>query len=852
MEWKKAGMAMWAIVFVGFVAAASMWWALAPSQLGNPVPASASPQAGVPSGAIRTNGAHPLVPLRSLWLSGEVLELPDVAGTPTVTVEVGGLIYPAQVQGRTYQIEIGHPPMDAMVVIDARAPSIRFRSVVGSVQRLRALAGADASLTIDEHAALKVSPFSTALESAVRFTLKGRDAASDAEFAEAVRAGTNAELELTAYVLLNVAHYPDQIPAPYTSGYELLQDRDAYREFSSYPWVKQYGSGYLFRQDEDGAPVRALSELPERLVLQDGLPYGDVAAHVNRLAMLTRLPDGTYEFHTNAAWYRPRFSVTLGERGVVTMTPIERVWQGFVDGGDQYPVNAERSVYTYSLRRMAMMAGGVDIWAFVATYRLPPTPFGGFRPAYEYSVMSGVGMESWREPGMIAAASGQVLPLPWFCTGTTAENPLQHIAPCDYVQHRFAAEGGYTVEHGWRVDPGTLAPVSPVGSQAFGWSAGTDGVLQLTTAVADTQIWRVRTPLPGGDSAQGPGNILLLTRSREQATMGQERLDIGMTLTRRIDAVGAGRGGDEWEYSQSRMERSLYSGYPGLVVRTSRRQNGTSTSLYSREGVVESRFDAFWQVVSGAIYDGRGVGYMTSGATQYFRNCTLANSAGATTCSTQYVAFRPIATHGNRVYGIESTYQTPVWVSGGVSTVQPMQRLSVNPTYYECLGGSCPVNTATAASLPAMAGDSGAQRVRAGRFLAPAPVEFTRYTPRISDRSYRIPRLMPIYAFECTQCGHSFDRLQKLSDPDPDTCPSCGAQAVKRQLTAPSFRLAGSGWYETDFKKDGDKKRNLADGGEGAKPSSESKPAESSPAKTESAPAKTDAKPATPSSTSST
>ena len=84
---------------------------------------------------------------------------------------------------------------------------------------------------------------------------------------------------------------------------------------------------------------------------------------------------------------------------------------------------------------------------------------------------------------------------------------------------------------------------------------------------------------------------------------------------------------------------------------------------------------------------------------------------------------------------------------------------------------------------------------------------------------------MPIYAFECTQCGHSFDRLQKLSDPDPDTCPACSAHAVKRQLTAPSFRLAGSGWYETDFKKDGDKKRNLAgEGGEGAKPAVESKP----------------------------
>src|SRR5690606_14054497 len=81
---------------------------------------------------------------------------------------------------------------------------------------------------------------------------------------------------------------------------------------------------------------------------------------------------------------------------------------------------------------------------------------------------------------------------------------------------------------------------------------------------------------------------------------------------------------------------------------------------------------------------------------------------------------------------------------------------------------------------------------------------------------------MPIYAFTCDACGHAFDRLQKLSDPDPDACPSCGAPAVKRQLTAPSFRLAGGGWYETDFKKDGDRKRNLA--GDAAKPATESKP----------------------------
>ena len=106
---------------------------------------------------------------------------------------------------------------------------------------------------------------------------------------------------------------------------------------------------------------------------------------------------------------------------------------------------------------------------------------------------------------------------------------------------------------------------------------------------------------------------------------------------------------------------------------------------------------------------------------------------------------------------------------------------------------------------------------------------------------------MPIYAFECAACGHSFERLQRLSDADPTDCPDCGASQVRRQLTAPQFRLAGGGWYETDFKKDGDRKRNLAGdasapapGGGESKP--DAKPAASKPAETKPAP-KADPKP---------
>jgi putative FmdB family regulatory protein len=59
---------------------------------------------------------------------------------------------------------------------------------------------------------------------------------------------------------------------------------------------------------------------------------------------------------------------------------------------------------------------------------------------------------------------------------------------------------------------------------------------------------------------------------------------------------------------------------------------------------------------------------------------------------------------------------------------------------------------------------------------------------------------MPIYAYRCSACGHAKDVLQKMSDPVLTTCPSCGAEAFSKQLTAAGFQLKGSGWYVTDFR----------------------------------------------------
>ncbi len=62
---------------------------------------------------------------------------------------------------------------------------------------------------------------------------------------------------------------------------------------------------------------------------------------------------------------------------------------------------------------------------------------------------------------------------------------------------------------------------------------------------------------------------------------------------------------------------------------------------------------------------------------------------------------------------------------------------------------------------------------------------------------------MPIYAYRCQECGHAKDVIQKFSDAPLTLCPACGADAFRKQLTAPAFQLKGSGWYVTDFRDSG-------------------------------------------------
>jgi putative FmdB family regulatory protein len=83
---------------------------------------------------------------------------------------------------------------------------------------------------------------------------------------------------------------------------------------------------------------------------------------------------------------------------------------------------------------------------------------------------------------------------------------------------------------------------------------------------------------------------------------------------------------------------------------------------------------------------------------------------------------------------------------------------------------------------------------------------------------------MPFYEYECPSCRHVAEVMQKISDAPLKKCPACGKSGIRRLISAPVFRLKGSGWYETDFKSDKEGKRNLAGGDK-----DDTKPAEAKP-----------------------
>ena len=57
---------------------------------------------------------------------------------------------------------------------------------------------------------------------------------------------------------------------------------------------------------------------------------------------------------------------------------------------------------------------------------------------------------------------------------------------------------------------------------------------------------------------------------------------------------------------------------------------------------------------------------------------------------------------------------------------------------------------------------------------------------------------MPLYEYECLNCGKRTEVLQRFDDPPLAACPRCGGE-VKKLISSPAFQFKGTGWYVTDY-----------------------------------------------------
>ena len=82
---------------------------------------------------------------------------------------------------------------------------------------------------------------------------------------------------------------------------------------------------------------------------------------------------------------------------------------------------------------------------------------------------------------------------------------------------------------------------------------------------------------------------------------------------------------------------------------------------------------------------------------------------------------------------------------------------------------------------------------------------------------------MPLYEYQCNECGRRTEKIQKFSDPELTLCPHCGGK-LERMLTAPAVQFKGGGWYKDLYSSAKPAAASSADGAKSSDAGSSSKP----------------------------
>jgi putative FmdB family regulatory protein len=103
----------------------------------------------------------------------------------------------------------------------------------------------------------------------------------------------------------------------------------------------------------------------------------------------------------------------------------------------------------------------------------------------------------------------------------------------------------------------------------------------------------------------------------------------------------------------------------------------------------------------------------------------------------------------------------------------------------------------------------------------------------------KVEVVMPVYSYQCENCGVRFDRYQKFTDQSLTWCPECGKKALRKVYSPVGIVFKGSGFYSTDHRSPSGANYSAGKTGEksgdGEKPAGEnssSSPSTSTPSST--------------------
>lgn len=817
MSRSKKWLAALAALAIAAVSAAPIFHKAFQLALARSASTSAMAQAapGDADSPIEARGSQPKQPPVALTLSGEILGLAPGAAPSSILVRVGNRSFAGQIQGGGYVATVDALDFSEMVSVEVASQRVRYRSVVGSFGKLVLRSRGDRRVDTAELQTLRVSPMSSALAFLVRTALEGRDAVSDREFEHVSRSLFSEDLFEARALLDGAASGAIVLPQGYADGQQLLENETLYSQWISSLNGRSTSAEAMFLQ-ADYAPLSSLYELPSQMLLMATIPRDSFPVFANEPQLLLSNTDGSYSLHggeTEAA--PPRYSAQLETSGDVLLLPrTPRVFERY-----------ESTRVRFSLDRIVLRrlfdGDRHDLWVMREQWSRTSVdqPATTLAPYVEIRLWSASDLQQVTRTGAWTSAPTRRA-LPWPCFRRDALfSGGQRLETCDFVQHRFDPGGnGVTEDQGAKIDA-YMRPQAGGPGLAFEWAVERNQLL-VRTPLATLRYWSI----DGDDDTVD--TVVYLAVGTSGATAGQTWTGVSGSLA--IDHVPfqAEQAAGTWTPASARTSATMYPN-PHYTLEVQRDAGGDAEQREDGYGSGPRSSTLRWEAVDGRVYETLTTAVFDRREGQRsVRDCPTAFAAGALTCAPSRVRyFRPLKRVGDGLYGIEELHMQFEQKPAGYTGPYDVAAIEVRPNYYRCTAGSC--LTPPALRLPATAAPS--------RAPLPVAVESSVKIPILAvARPGKARTAMPIYAFQCSACGHSFDRLQKLSDADPSVCPSCGAEAVGRQLTAPQFRLAGGGWYETDFKKDGDKKRNLVDGGSGAP----------KPAETKAEPAKSEPKPA--------